>query len=398
VTGRHPQVFVRPEKAGVITSRHPWVLEKSIIAPTIEPAAGTVVDLVLPDGRWLARGKYNPGSRIRVRLYQWTQSANLDESWLRSRLEHAWQLRKTWMEQAGEVHALRLLNSEGDGLSGLVIDRFGDYIVVQVNAAAVLDWVPVVTDWLQATFQPLGILQRIDSKLASIEAMEARDAVLAGNPPAAPLVLSEQGVKIQVDLMAGQKTGYYLDQRSNRRRAAEWARGRMLDVCTYLGGFALAAARQGRIKSALALDSSARALAEARRNAELNGIDNIEFREADAFEALDALVVAGESFDTIVLDPPRMAGSREQQPAALRAYHRLNSQAIKLLSSGGVLVTCSCSGRVSREEFAAMLAPAARRAGRSLQILEQWGADVDHPWDAACPETEYLKCFICRAH
>ncbi|MFO1062764.1 MAG: class I SAM-dependent rRNA methyltransferase [Pirellulales bacterium] len=396
MTAPYPQVLIRPDKAGVLASRHPWILDRTIIPPGIEPRAGTIVDLVHPDGRWMARGVYNPHSRIRVRVYQWQREQALDGAWLRSRLDYALDLRKRWVEQTGPCDAMRIVNSEGDGLSGLMIDRFGDYVVIQVNAAAVVNWLPEIANWITERLAPRGILQRIDAKSAKSEQIDLQDLTIAGESPTEPIVIEEHGTRIRLDLETSQKTGYYLDQRQNRLRAARWSFGQMLDVCTYLGGFALAAARHGKTTSITAVDGSARALAQAAENAALNGIDSIRFVQADCFEELDRLCEAGEQFETIVLDPPRMAGSREQQPAALRAYHRLNSQAMKLITPGGILVTCSCSGRVSREEFAGLLGPAARRAGRSLQFLEQLGADVDHPWDAACPETEYLKCFICR--
>ncbi len=174
-------------------------------------------------------------------------------------------------------------------------------------------------------------------------------------------------------------------------------RGRMLDVCTYLGGFALAACRHGAVDSVTAIDMSALALSHAASNAALNNFaDRIEFVQADCFDELQRLRQAGMSFDSIVLDPPRLAGSREHKPAALRAYHRLNQLSLQMLNPGGILVTCSCSGRVSREEFIGTVASAARRAGKRLQIIEQRGADFDHPWDVACPESEYLKCVLAR--
>lgn len=380
----------------MLATRHPWILDRTIVEPSIPPSPGRVVDLVSQDGKWLARGKYNPSSKIRVRVYQWLDDTALDEAWFSSQLDQAFCLRKQWMRSAGQVEAYRLVNSEGDGLSGLVVDCYGPYVVVQLNALAMQDWIPALLSWIETELRPQGVLLRVDTKLASTEGIHETDRLLAGQSPDGPIVIQEHGVAVSLDLMSAQKTGYYLDQRANRLHAARWARGRMLDVCTYLGGFALAASKLGNVESVLALDSSARALAEAEGNARLNGIRNIEFSQADCFEGLDKLSSEQQIFDTIVLDPPKLAGSRQQQPAALRAYHRLNSQAMKLLRSGGILITCSCSGRVSREDFTQMLAPAARRAGRAIQIVEQRGADIDHPWSIHCPETEYLKCFICR--
>lgn len=393
----YPQIFIRAEKAGALEQRHPWIWDRSIIEPTIALPAGSMVDLVRPDGLWVGRGIYNPSSHIRVRVYQWQNNGDLDEQWLRQKLSTACDLRDAWQRSYGQLDAVRLVNSEGDGLSGLVIERFGKYGVVQVTASGVQAWLPAIAQWLTARYQLEGVLLRIDEKMAAAEGMEHGREVLAGQAPQKPIVIEEHGVRIQLDLVAGQKTGYYLDQRENRRVAAGLMRGQMLDVCTYLGGFALAACRHGTVDKVTAIDMSATALGLAASNAALNSMtDRIEFVQADCFEELDRRRQLGQRFDSIVLDPPRLAGSREHKAAALRAYHRLNQLALQLLTPGGYLVTCSCSGRVEREEFISTLSAAARRARKRLQIIAQRGADFDHPWDIACPESEYLKCVIAR--
>jgi 23S rRNA (cytosine1962-C5)-methyltransferase len=322
----------------------------------------------------------------------------LDEAWIVSRIEKAYQLRLAAMRDEPMIDAIRLVNSEGDGLSGLIVDRFGDYLVIQVTALAMQLWLDAIVQWYQDKLQPQGILLRMDARTAANEGMEEASQVLAGHEPEHPVEIMENGVRIRLDLMGGQKTGYYLDQRANRTRAARWTGdGPMLDVCSYLGGFALAAARWAKPTSITAIDSSARALEHARENAVLNGCTNIEFVQGDAFDALDALGKQERRFQTVVLDPPRMASNRHQVTAALRAYHRLNLAALNLLTPGGVLITCSCSGRISRQDFIGMLGSVAVRARRSLQVVESLGADFDHPIDTNCPEGEYLKCMICRA-
>jgi 23S rRNA (cytosine1962-C5)-methyltransferase len=393
----YPQLFLNTRKAGSFLGQHPWVLEKSIIDPTVPLEPGTIVDLMHPKGHWIGRGVYNPLSRIRVRLYQWDQAADLDDAWLRGQLDSAVAMRESWQQVHGPLDAVRLVNSEGDGLSGLVIDKFLNYIVVQVSAIAMQRWSSVIVEWLQTRFQPDAIFVRTDQKTVANEGTEDRDEVI-GLVPDQPIELNECGVRIQLDLASGQKTGYYLDQRSNRMRAAQWVQpGAMLDVCSYLGGFSLAACRWGKPTSVLALDSSKRALEQAATNASLNGFTQISFEQADCFERLGQMQKSGDKFQTIVLDPPRMASNRGNVAAALRAYHRLNSLALELLLPGGILVTCSCSGRVSREEFAGVLSAVASRQRRSVQIIESLGADFDHPISTNCPESEYLKCFICRA-
>lgn len=393
----YPQLFLNTRKAGSFLGQHPWVLEKSIIEPTVPLEPGIIVDLMHPKGNWIGRGVYNPLSRIRVRLYQWEQTADLDEAWLRGQLENAVAMRDTWQSVHGSLDAVRLINSEGDGLSGLIVDKFLNYLVVQSSSVAMQRWSKVITDWLQERFQPAAIFVRTDQKTAANEGTEDRDEVI-GVVPEQPIELNECGVRIQLDLASGQKTGYYLDQRANRKRAAQWVQpGPMLDVCSYLGGFSLAACRWGKPTSVLALDSSKRALEQAETNAKLNDFSQIRFEQADCFERLGQMQQSGEKFQTIVLDPPRMASNRGNVAAALRAYHRLNSLALELLLPGGILVTCSCSGRVSRDEFAGVLAAVASRQRRSVQIIESLGADFDHPIATNCPESEYLKCFICRA-
>ena len=216
--------------------------------------------------------------------------------------------------------------------------------------------------------------------------------------PDQPIELNECGVRIQLDLASGQKTGYYLDQRSNRMRAAQWVQpGAMLDVCSYLGGFSLAACRWGKPTSVLALDSSKRALEQAATNASLNGFTQISFEQADCFERLGQMQKSGDKFQTIVLDPPRMASNRGNVAAALRAYHRLNSLALELLLPGGILVTCSCSGRVSRKSLPAYWLQWHHVSEEVCNSSKVLGADFDHPIATNCPESEYLKCFICRA-
>jgi 23S rRNA (cytosine1962-C5)-methyltransferase len=352
---------------------------------------------MLPGGGWIGRGIYNPSSRIRVRLYQWDQKAELDEAWVLGKLRDACAMRDRRMYAAGSLECLRLVNSEGDGLSGLIVDQFGDYLVVQVTSYAMNVWLEPILDWLEENRAPKGIQVRVDEKTAANEGLEITSEYVRGAAPEGPIVISDNGVKLIMDPASGQKTGYYLDQRQNRMHAASWIQGgSMLDICTYSGGFALAACRHGQPERVVAVDSSKAALEQAQKNAAENGFEQIEFVKADCFDYLEKLSSEKATFDSIVLDPPRMAGNRHQISAALRAYHRLNLSAVNLLPRGGLLVTCSCSGRVTRSDFSGMLASVAKRSRRSIQILETHGADFDHPIDVNCPESEYLKCFICR--
>ncbi|HBE71663.1 MAG TPA: class I SAM-dependent rRNA methyltransferase [Planctomycetaceae bacterium] len=332
-----------------------------------------------------------------MRIYQWNRNLQLDEQWILQRVSDAIDLRDMQVECSSDRAAVRLINSEGDGLSGLIVDKFGNYIVVQYTALALRSWSDAITSSLAKRFPGASICQRMDEKTASNEGCDPFDDWVVGEAPASNISIEENGVVLSLELANSQKTGYYLDQRTNRIRAAQWMNaGSLLDICCYNGGFSLAAAKHSKIDSIRAIDSSAVALERATRNAAANDISNIEFIKADCFDYLESLTQSGELVDNIVLDPPRMAGNRHQVTSALRAYHRLNLSAVKLLKSGGILVTCSCSGRVGRGEFAGMLASVAQRVRRSIQFVEMRGADFDHPVNSNCPEGEYLKCFICR--
>lgn len=397
-------VVVRPKRARPFFGRHPWVLDSAVLRVDGTPAAGDVVDLTTHDGTFLGRGLWNPTSRIRVRLYTFDAALPLDAATWRRRLEAAVALRRT-LGLDDPAGGCRLVNSEGDDLSGLIVDRYGDSLAVQVTALAMVPRIETVCDALESLVKPRCMLLRgAERGLSKLEGLHLPDRVLRGVPPDGPVFVVEHGLRFGVDLTTGQKTGHYLDQRENRQAAARLARGRrVLDMFCYTGGFAVSCAVAGGARSVLAVDGSSRATALARANADLNGAANVVVETADAFEKLDALVAGGERFGMVVLDPPKFARSRASVDDALRAYHRVNRLAVDLLEPGGILVTCSCSGSVSREAFLEMLAGVAQRAsadgrrGRTIQILEVRGAAADHPVSASCLEGEYLTCVIARA-
>ncbi len=390
------RVVLKPRKARPFFGRHPWVLDSAIDRIEGSPADGDVVDLFSDQGRFIARGIFNSRSRIHVRLYTWNDAESLDGAFWRRRLEAAFQLRAALGYDSPEG-AARLVFSEGDGLSGLIVDRYGHYLVVQVTALALAVRLPEILPMLVDLARPQGILLRADRDVVRAEGLDLQTGLDWGRMPEGPLVILDQGLRYLVDLAEGQKTGLYLDQRENRVAAASLMNGRrVLDMFCYTGGFGLAAAALGKAREVLGFDSSQRAVAQARANAERNGLGNVRFECGDGFDAINALKSAGERFDGLVLDPPKFARSRGGVEDALRAYARLNRLAIELLAPGGILVTCSCSGHVTRDDFFFMLVGAARQSGRDIQVLQQRGAAADHPVSATCPETEYLKCFICR--
>lgn len=390
------RVVLRPRKARPFFGRHPWVLDSAVDRLEGTPADGDVVDLFSDRGQFIARGIYNSRSRIRVRLYSWRAGEKLDEAFWRARLTAAASLRAQLGLDDRRL-AARVVSSEGDRISGLIVERYADQLVVQVTSQAMAVRLPELLPILAELWKPRGIALRTDREMNKLEGLTLQDGPLQGEVPEGPVFFEEHGIRYGVDLRAGQKTGFFLDQRENRRAAAAWARDRrVLDVCCYTGGFSLAAAMLGGAREVIAIDSSAKAIALARANAELNSVANVHFDEADAYQRLETLNAERQQFGLVVLDPPKFARTRQHVEESLRAYHHLNRLAVDVLEPGGILVTCSCSGHVSREEFLFTLAEVAERTGRDVQVLESRGAAADHPVSASCLETEYLKCLICR--
>ena len=415
------RVVLKPRKALPFYGRHPWVRESAVdrVEPTSAASEhfldldGQVVDLVNDKGKFIARGFYNGQSRIRVRLYSWSPLVGLDEGLFRQRIAAAIELRRALglerelrnategVPYSGDYAkcAVRLVFSEADGLSGLIVDRYGDYLVVQATALAIAQRIEMIVGILQELLAPRGIVLRTEKSMAQIEGVELAEGAAWGQLPAEPIEIEEHGIRYQIDLSEGQKTGFYLDQRDNRRAAAAYVQGkRVLDMFCYTGGFAMCAARLGQAAAVLGIDTSKKAVAQARTNARLNGLANVQFDTGEGFQTLDAMLGEGRQFGAVILDPPKFARNKSGVNQALMAYHRLNRAAIGLLPPGGILVTCSCSGGVTREDFLLMLSGVAQKSGRDLQVLEQRGASPDHPVSATCLETEYLKCFVCRVN
>lgn len=393
-----PQVVLKAHKVRTFATGHPWVLDASIDRILGEPADGDEVELVSDKGKFLGRGVYNGHSRIRVRLYSLRRDEPLDAAFWRARLQSAVALRRLLGFDEPEG-ACRLVFSEGDGLSGLIVDRYAGWLVVQVTALAMQKRLDVLVPLLADLVQPRGILFRTDRIMARAEKMEVRDGLAWGEPPPPRIAIVDGGLHWEVDLVEGQKTGIYLDQRENRRVAARYMAGRrVLDMFCYQGGFSLAARTWGQAAECLGYDSSDKAVAEARAATVRNGLSQVRFEVGDAFQTLQLLYDRGERFGAVVLDPPKFARGRKTLEEALRAYHWVNRLGMSVLEPEGILVTCSCSGLVSRQDFFDVLVGAAQQAGREVQVLEQRGASPDHPIALNCPESEYLKCFICRVH
>jgi 23S rRNA (cytosine1962-C5)-methyltransferase len=392
------QIILQSQNKRSFSGKHPWILATSILEPASTPTIGEQVDLVNYDGKWIGRGLYNPNSRIRVRMYTWDEKEYINRELVQNRLDRAIELRSR-LANGSHLQALRIVFSEADQLSGLVVDKYAEHLVIQLTAAALAPFMDTIVERLFHHYRPLSISLQVEERTAKSEGMETEHRFLIGQAPAESVLIEENGLKWNVDLMAGQKTGTYLDQRDNRLAAAKWTKpnARVLDVCCYVGGFSLTIAKHCSTSEIIAVDSSERALQNAREHAVLNQMESrVTWEQNDFFEALSKRLDARETFDTIVLDPPRLAGSRDHIQRALAAYHRLNYLAVRMMEPGGTLVTCSCSGRVSREDFRDMLRGVATRARREIQILEERGAAADHPSCLSCPETDYLKCIVAR--
>jgi 23S rRNA (cytosine1962-C5)-methyltransferase len=381
------RVVVRDRGAARVRSGHPWVYRSDVVEA--EGEAGDVVAVFDRREGFLGHAFYNPKSEISLRVAE-RHDEPIDEPWFRDRIGRSIAYRDSL---AIDADAYRLLHAEADGVPGLVVDRYGDYLVLQVGSAAVERRLGWIVDALDELFSPAaGILLRGDSAARRREGLDTGVRVLSGEVPDEVVVVREGPVRYGANLWRGQKTGGFLDQRENHLAAGRYAAGRVLDVFSYAGGFALHAARAA--VEVEAVDSSGPALDAARANAKLNGLDNITFTRARAFDLLRERSAAGEGYDTVILDPPAFAKTRRELPRARRAYKEINLRAMKLLNPGGILVTCSCSYHLSRELFEETLRSATADAGRTMRLQEWRGQAADHPEVLTIPETRYLKCAI----
>ncbi|MBY0587994.1 class I SAM-dependent rRNA methyltransferase [bacterium] len=390
------KVILKPRMARPLYSRHPWLFEKAIDRLEGEPAPSDEVQVQTDRGEFVAFGLFNPQSRIRVRLYSWDHEQRVDADLIVRRMKEAIQFRKEALRLDDPRGACRLIYSESDGLSGLIVDRFADACTIQINSLAMERFLPSITQTLIEEVSPNIIVRRTDATVAHWESMTATEEILLGKDRSEPIVFEESGLLFLVDPIRGQKTGGYLDQRDNRRSAAFYAAGRdVLDAFCYAGGFGLTASKLGHARSVTFLDSSAEAKTLAEKNAQANDIP-ATFLLGDAGRMMGDLAREGRKFGMVVCDPPKFASKASEIEGALRGYEFINRSAIHLLEPGGILVSCSCSGLITPSDFLEMLAESAIRAGREIRVLEMRGQAPDHPVSLACPETAYLKCVIAR--
>ena len=398
----YPTYTVTPKAENAIVKGHPWVYDAEILNIEGETANGGLVDVISRKGRYLGTGFLSQQSKIRVRLISRNANDRFDEAFWRRKLQWAWDYRKSVMDPA-DLDACRVIFGEADAFPGLTVDKFHDLLSVQVLSVGMENLqdllLPALVDILRRDGQPIrGVFLRNDVALRAKEGLPQGKGwyPLPGEtPPDSPVVeITENGVKYLVDVENGQKTGFFLDQKYNRRAVARLAAGHtVLDCFTHTGSFALNAAKGGAAR-VTAADISAEAIAMAQRNAARNGLDNMDFLCEDTFALLPRLEKEGHPYDFIILDPPAFTKARRTVENAMRGYKEINYRAMKLLPRGGYLATCSCSHFASEALFIKMLRDAARDAGVQLRQIEARQQCADHPILWGVEETNYLKFFI----
>ena len=381
------EVRVTSKGAGRVTSGHPWIFS-SDIADRDGAQPGQPVRVADPRGRPLGTAHYSSSSQISLRMLS-RQVEDIGRDFLLRRLRAAEEHRRTVVCHSD---AYRVVHGEGDLLPALVVDRYGEYLVVQTLDQGMDAAKSVIASCLEEIFHPKGIVARNDVAVRAKEELPLETTILAGEVPES-VEVRMNALTLRADLMHGQKTGIFLDQRDNYRAAARYARGgKALDCFTSTGGFALHVA--GKCESVEAADSSGPALATARANAAANGIANIDFKEADIFQLLSNYASARRHFSMVVLDPPAFAKSRRNLESATTGYKEINLRALRLLPQGGILVTCSCSHHLGESALLELVAQASLDANRTLRVLERRTQSQDHPILLTVPETLYLKCLI----
>jgi len=392
-----PKLFLRPGHDKPVRRHHPWIFSGAVARIDGQPDDGDIVEVYSSEGEWLARGYLNRRSQIVVRLLTWDREEAIDESFWHRRIDRAVRAR-TLLELESVTDAYRLVFAESDWIPGLIVDRYADFLVLQCLTLGIERRKELLVRLLAEECRPAGILERSDRDMREKEGLAPSEGVRWGVDPPDRLLIQEYGHRFRVDVRRGHKTGFYLDQRENRRLTAAYLAGRrVLNAFSYTGAFAVWALAAGA-RHVVNLDSAADVLSEAAANLILNGFPESSFEcvEGDAFRVLRAFRSTGRRFDAVILDPPKFAFSQAHLQRATRGYKDINLQALHLLEPGGILATFSCSGLVSADLFQKIVFAAAEDAGRDVQILERLAQPPDHPIRLTFPEGEYLKGLICR--
>lgn len=392
-----PAVYLRTGREKSVLNRHPWIFASAIDHIEGNPRVGETVLVFGEHKNLIARAAYSPASQIRARVWTLDEKETIDRDFLTSRIKASVERRDIY-RNTEKTSALRLIYGEADGLPGLVVDQYNNTLVVQILSAGPEFYKTEIVEILDESLHPECIFERSDVDVRSLEGLPERQGLLKGKPSAEGLIITENGIQYRVDVSEGQKTGFYIDQRRNRQKVFELAKDKdVLNCFCYTGGFTLNALAGGA-NSVLSVDSSAPALEQLKQNVTLNGFDETknEILEGDVFKLLREFRDRAKSFDLIVLDPPKFAPTISQAEKASRAYKDINLLAIKLLRPGGVLVTFSCSGGISRDLFQKIVAGAALDANADLRIIDQLSQSPDHPVLMSFPESFYLKGLICK--
>ncbi len=393
----YPTASLKPHREESLQGGHLWIFSGALQQPPhwIEP--GGLVDVKSSTGQFVARGYYNPRTDIAIRILTCDIEQAIDEDFLRKRIRGAVDLRKVF--DPNKTNTYRLVNSEGDGLPGLIVDRFAEILVAQIHTAGIERLRSQFIDALMDETDTRGILLRNDSQSRRREGLELEEPqVVTGGVPM-QVTVRENNVLFLVDPWQGQKTGFFLDQRDKREALRKYTRAkRVLNCFSYSGSFSVYAALTSEKTRVTSVDISATAIESARQHFILNGLDpnHHQFLIADVFDYLEQAQSAGEQFDVVVLDPPAFAKTQSARAQALKAYRRLNTLGMLVLRPGGILLTCSCSGVIGMDDFLGALSQSAQRLHRTVQLLETYTHGVDHPINLAMPETAYLKVVFCR--
>jgi len=391
------KLILKKGREKALLRHHPWVFSGAVQSVEGGPGSGETVAIHTVDGRFLAWGAFSPSSQIRARVWSWDENQKIDPDFLRKRIHNAILLRETWIDQTG-TNAYRLIHAESDGLPGLIVDRYGEALVMQVLSAGIERWRDEIVHLLAEMLNPKTIYERSDVAVRELEGLPVRTGLLYGKQPDQPILIKENNLKYKVDILGGQKTGFYLDQRDNRQFCQTISANKsVLNCFAFTGGFTVNSLAGGA-SSVLSIDSSEEAIHLAKENTLINqgSLDKCEWIVGDVFEELRLLRDQGRQFDLIILDPPKFAPTASQAQKAARGYKDINLYGFKLLKPGGVLMTFSCSGGIDEAFFQKIVADAALDAGVDAQILQRLNQAADHPTHLAFPEGAYLKGLVVR--